>query len=276
VCLLIALWQNKNCVNLNVSKLRENLGIKFGYKKKLNYYFAKVQSTNTQMNSKFILLILCNITLFFILNTTSTNKRKRNQNVMEKSLTTENTIYFIKNEENILNFVEYKNTFDLPFICFRNLISYLNVYDLELKFKILSKRTLHLYTKFLREEKNNLKDHLTNPDLFAQKIKELKIYYNFFEKIFSRISLKVNLVEYVKVDKFCSNLCLLPKTIRQILLFKVKETLYKFIVFQNGDLLILKKHETKNQNYIFFDNIPKLETFNTNVRYIYFGRVYFP
>jgi hypothetical protein len=46
--------------------------------------------------------------LFFILNTTSTNKRKRNQNFKEKILTTENTIYFIKNEENILNFVEYK------------------------------------------------------------------------------------------------------------------------------------------------------------------------
>jgi len=121
---------------------------------------------------------------------------------------------------------------------FRSICTYLSLFELELNFKCASSKIYNLYEKFLKEEKNLLTEALKNESIFLKNINCTRIYFDFFEKRFWN---EPERIEYADVDSFSTNLVLFPKSIRQIVCFKYNQIEYKYVLFKNGQLSILKK-----------------------------------
>jgi len=87
-------------------------------------------------------------------------------------------------------------------------------------------------------------------------------------------------IEYVNVDFFFENLILLPKSIRQIISFKFNDIYYKYVLFKNGHLSILKqniegkfvftslKKEFRKIHHCFRDKFFRLDSFQENCRFL--------
>jgi len=69
-------------------------------------------------------------------------------------------------------------------------------------------------------------------------IKCTRVYFDFFER---RRWSKSERIEYANVDYFSEDLVLLPKSIRQIICFTFNKIEYKYVLFKNENLSILKK-----------------------------------
>ena len=122
---------------------------------------------------------------------------------------------------------------------FRFIFPYLSLLELEFNFKCTSKTFYHLYVKILQEEKTFLQSCLQNEKVFLKNINYTRQYFDFFEK---RLWNDPERIEYANVDSFFENLILLPKSIRQIISFKFDNIQYKYILFKNGYLSILKQN----------------------------------
>jgi len=135
---------------------------------------------------------------------------------------------------------------------FRYIFVYLSLFELELNLKRTSNEFYHLYEKCVQEEKNLLKECLKNEAMFLQNIKSTRKYFNFFEK---RHWSEPDRIEYANVDYFSEALILLPKSIRQVIWFKNLGIEYKYILFKNGHLSILKKcNEEGNFAFVSLEN----------------------
>jgi len=170
---------------------------------------------------------------------------------------------------------------------FRYIFAYLSFFEIEFNFKYISTTFYKLYVKFLQEEKLLLKEHLTNKTKFLENINCERVYFDFFE---TRHWIKPSRIEYVNVDCFCEHLILFPKSIRQIIWFTFEEIEYKYVLFKNGHLSILKKVTDKKGYFVFtsvdnhdFQNFEsyingynykkeplKIYSFQENVRFIEF------
>ena len=129
---------------------------------------------------------------------------------------------------------------------FRFIFLYLSLFELEFNFKCTSKTFYHLYVKILQEEKTFLELCLKNEKVFLENINYTRQYFDFFEK---RLWNDPERIEYANVDSFFKNLTLLPKSIRQIICFKFGKIQYKYVLFQNGHLSILKQN--MHGNFVF-------------------------
>jgi hypothetical protein len=134
---------------------------------------------------------------------------------------------------------------------FRSIFAYLSFFELELNFKCTSTRFYNLYNKFLKEEKNMLKESLKNRVNFVKNLNCTRVYFDFFEKRFWGDSTQIEQIEYVNVNSFSKHLFLFPKSIRQIIYFEFNKIEYKYILFKNGDLSILKEGKFV---FTIFDN----------------------
>ena len=158
---------------------------------------------------------------------------------------------------------------------FRYIFAYLSLFELELNFKSTSTSFYHLYAKFLKEEKTLLQECLKNKTKFLENINCPREYFDFFEK---RQWNDPSRVEYANVDCFSEDLILFPKSIRQIICSTFQGIEYKYVLFKNGHLSILKKLTSK-EYFVFtsletdfknFDDQPfnKANSFQENVRWI--------
>jgi len=141
------------------------------------------------------------------------------------------------------------NILEIPNV-FRYIFAYLSLFDIELSFKFTSTKFHHLYEKFSQEEKLLLKERLTNKTKFLENINCTRVYFDFFEK---RHWNNPTRIEYVNVDSFSEDLVLFPKSIRQIICFKVQEIDYKYVLFKNRHLSILNKLNN-NGPFVFTEN----------------------
>jgi len=135
----------------------------------------------------------------------------------------------------------------VPYIC-----AYLSLFELELNFKCVSTEIYNLYENFLQEEKNLLtEEYLNNKVKFGTHIRNsincASDHFDFFEK---RLWSKPDRIEYANVNSFSKNLFLFPKSTRQIVCFQFHEIEYKYVLFKDGHLLILKKLN-KEKNFVF-------------------------
>jgi len=177
----------------------------------------------------------------------STNNVQRSNTIFEDLLKKQN----IKNS--IIAPSDLVHTlFEIPNNVFNQYIfSYLSLFELELHFKCTCTKFYQLYEKFLREEKNLLKECLTNKTKFLENINHnTRAYFDFFEKRQWGCKYTPSRVEYANVDCFSEDLILFPKSIRQIIWFTFREIEYKYVLFKNGHLLILKKLE-KQKSFVF-------------------------
>jgi len=122
---------------------------------------------------------------------------------------------------------------------FRFIFPYLSLFELELDIKCISKKFYDLYEKFLQEEKTFLQSCLKKEEIFLANINYTRQYFDFFEK---RLWNGPKRIEYANVDYFDENLTLLPKSIRQMISFKFNNIQYKYVLFKNGHLSILKQN----------------------------------
>ena len=166
---------------------------------------------------------------------------------------------------------------------FRYIFAYLSFFELELNFKFVSTKIYNLYENFLQEEKNLLtEEHLNNKVKFLADINCPRVHFNFFEK---RVWSRPDRIEYANVDSFSNNLFLFPKIIRQIICFQINKIEYKYFLFKDGHLSILKKLK-KEKNFVFtslendFANFRpsfgetescKIHSFQENIRYMEFN-----
>jgi len=126
-----------------------------------------------------------------------------------------------------------------------------------------------------------LKEYLQNKTKFLENINCKRVYFDFFEKRRWRYPGRI---EYVNVDSFSEGLVLFPKSIRQIIWFTFQGFEYKYVLFKNGNLSILKKLKHEGlfvfiylekdcENYKCLlshhtqKNIP-IHLFQENIRYI--------
>ena len=135
---------------------------------------------------------------------------------------------------------------------FRYIFAYLSLFELELNFKCTSTTLYDLYEKISREEKDLLKERLKNKTKFLENINCTRQYFDFFEK---KHCSNPSRIEYVNVDYFSEDLVLFPKGIRQIICFTFEKIEYKYALFKNGHLSILKK--LNKEEYFVFTSLEK-------------------
>jgi len=142
------------------------------------------------------------------------------------------------------------NLLEIPNL-FRYIFAYLSLFDIELRFKCTSSKFYHLYEKYLQEEKLLLKQHLMNKTIFLENINCTRVFFDVFEKRLWKNPDRS--IEYVNVDSFSEDLVLFPKSIRQIIWLPVHEIEYKYVLFKDGHLSILKQLNN-NGPFVFAEN----------------------
>jgi len=208
----------------------------------------------------FFIFIFSFITTTFS-STEKNEKRKRFSESFDNTLKTEDTNNFnIPSSTDILKNTEEESSL-IPFDLlnklletsnvFRFIFPYLSLFDLELNVKCASTTFYHLHKKLIREEKTFLQSCLKNEKEFTKNAKHSRQYFDFFEK---RIwgnpeRLDYTRIEYANVDSFSENLVVFPKHIRQIISFKNGNIQYKYVLFKNGHLSILKQN--KKGKFVF-------------------------
>jgi len=192
------------------------------------------------MQSKLFFLLF--FIFIFSLTFSSTNYKKRKRETKNNILNPSD-----------INAQENYSLLEMPNNVFSYIFSYLSLFELEFEshFKCTCSKFYQLYEKFLREEKNLLKQCLTNKTKFLENINYTRVYFDFFEKRkWGYCEYTPSRIEYANVDCFSEDLILFPKSIRQIIWFTFLEIEYKYVLFKNGHLLILKKLE-KQKSFVF-------------------------
>jgi len=104
-----------------------------------------------------------------------------------------------------------------------------------------------------------LQSCLKNEKVFLENINYTRKYFDFFEK---RLWNNPDRIEYANVDSFFEKLILLPKSIRQIISFKFDNIQFKYVLFKNGHLLILKLKQNIDGKFVFISLKKDFELFN--------------
>jgi len=192
------------------------------------------------MQSKLFFLLF--FIFIFSLTFSSTNYKKRKRETKNNILNPSD-----------INAQENYSLLEMPNNVFSYIFSYLSLFELEFEshFKCTCSKFYQLYEKFLREEKNLLKQCLTNKTKFLENINYTRVYFDFFEKRkWGYCEYTPSRIEYANVDCFSEDLILFPKSIRQIIWFTFREIEYKYVLLKNGHLSILKKRE-KEKSFVF-------------------------
>jgi len=188
--------------------------------------------------------------IFSFITTTFSAKENNNNEINQKRKHLANNLQTLQtpiNTFNLLNPHAKKKSTDLlnklleHSNIFRFIFPYLSLFELDLNFKFTSKTFYRLCEKILQEEKTILQSYFTNKKVFLENINYNRQYFDFFEK---RVWKNPERIEYVNVDFCFENLTLLlPKSIKQMISFKDGNDIkYKYVLFKNGHLSILKQN----------------------------------
>jgi len=259
--------------NKNKKRNRENTHVEF--QNTLNFVESSDQDDNLQ-NYPLQNDDTANINVSNLYRTKQKENFKIPFNVLKTQEETENPYFDLiskTHKETKISTTPYQLLNLTPSI-FSIIFSYLSLFELELHFVHVASQLYQLYETYLEKEKFLLnKENLNNKQNFCANINHPREYFDFFEK---RHWSKPERIEYANVDSFSKNLILFPKSIRQIICFTFNKIKFKYILFKNGDLSILKKLETEEkfvltslENDFDFKSLI-LYPFSNNIRWVEF------